>query len=278
MHTKTNLVNIEKKHGCTIGVYAYDFTEQLPFFSYKENLDRVAASSIKLFFAGAVLGALQEKNLSLESMLEIKPSDFVQGISILAELTLKEMSVRNLLYLLLAHSDTTAQNVLEQIVPEKMVNEYIQKSGFNKTSFVSKKTSTETHLSRTTPSDTVMFMQSIWKKKVGVPSESDLLLSFLAQSRITYFSQRHLSTSLTTSNPLITERYSKAGKVHHSINDTVVLKTSKGALGLSIFVDNYVVQSGFNTVDHEGVLLVASIAKNIFDSWYRAKSLKGGTL
>jgi beta-lactamase class A len=271
MHIKNNLVNIEQKHNCTIGLQAYDFDTKHIFFAYHEHEQKIAASSIKLFFAGAVLQALHEKKLSLESVLPVESSQLVQGISILADFTVEDMSVRNLLYLLLTHSDTSAQNTLEQVVTPEEVNSYIQSLGLTQTHFVSKYTSTETHLSHTTPSDVVIFMQKLWNKEVGTQDDSALLLSFLAQSRMTHFGLRHLPTSLAMSKPIITERYSKAGKIYKSLNDSLIVKTDKGVLGVGVFIDNLTVVDKFNSVDHEGILLIASLVKTIFDNWHQSK-------
>ncbi len=272
MHTKENLANIENKNGCTIGVCACDFDANFVFFEHVSREQKIAASSIKLFFAGAVMNALRTKNLSLETGVPVNPSHFVCGISILADLTTDTMSIRDLLYLLLAHSDTSAQNTLEQVVTEKEVNDYIQKTGFKETRFVSKNFSTETHLSCTTPFDVVNFLQKLWNKEIGKPNDSNLLLSFLAQSRITHFGLRYLPTRLITNKPIITERYSKAGKIYHSINDSLILKTEKGTLGLSIFIDNFSAKDKFNSVDYDGVLLLAKISETIFADWHISKT------
>lgn len=141
------IVNIEEKYTCNIGVKAHDFKAGKDVFEYKGAEQKIAASSIKLFFAGAVLEVLKKKGGTLYDTLPVEPKQFVKGISILADLSIKEINIQDLLYLLLAHSDTTAQNTLQQIISQDEVNEYIQKLGFTNTFFESNFTSTKTNLS-----------------------------------------------------------------------------------------------------------------------------------
>jgi beta-lactamase class A len=272
MPTKNTLVNLEKKYGCIISLQTHDFTLEKSFLVYRENEQRIAASSIKLFFAVAVMSVLKEKGFTLESVLPIKPYQSVRGISILADFVIKKMSIHNLLYLLLAHSDTSAQNALEQVISPEEVNNYIQEHNFKKTLFVSNLKSTKTTLSLVSPADMVNILYKLWAKEILKPEDCELLLSFLAQSRMTHFSLRFLPTSINTGEPVISKHYSKAGKLYKSINDSFILETDKGVLGGSICVDNFTVKDKFNSVDHEGILLISKITKNIFYEWYYLKT------
>lgn len=273
MHINNKIVNIEEQYTCNIGVKAFDFKAEKDFFEYKSTEQKVAASSIKLFFASAVLEELKKNGGTIHNTLPVDPKQFVKGISILADLSIKEISIRDLLYLLFAHSDTTAQNTLQQIISQNEVNEYIQELGFKNTIFESNYTSTKTKLSLTTPSDTVSYMKKLWDKELHTQSECELLISFLQQSRMTHFGLRNLPVSFNKKNPIITKRYSKAGKVHDSINDTFVVETNNGTLGVSMFIDNLRTEEKFNSVDHEAVLLLSSIAESIFNDWYSSKTL-----
>ena len=137
MYQKNNLANIEKEFGCSIGIHAYDLETKDIFYEHKQREQRVAASSIKLFFACAVMDVLKEKNLTLDTVVPIQDTYLIPGASVLADLVLQEITIQNLLYLLLTHSDTSAQNILEQVVSSEEVNTFIKKSGFENTLFVS---------------------------------------------------------------------------------------------------------------------------------------------
>ncbi|KKS28558.1 MAG: Beta-lactamase [Parcubacteria group bacterium GW2011_GWC2_42_11] len=272
MHMKNHLVNLEQKNNCIIGVEVRDITTHSTFFAHQEKMVLSSASCIKLFFAGAVLEVIHKKNLSLASTLLVDPSHFVPGASVLADLKTQEMRIDDLLYLLLAHSDTTAQNTLEQLISSQEVNEYIQRHGFLGTTFVSKNNPTKTVFPSTTPNDGVTFMERLWDGETFEPGARKLMLTYLAQSRHTHFGLRHLPTSLNMKDPIISERYSKAGKVHHTVNDTVLLKTPKEVLSIGVFVDNFVATENFNSVDNKGILLVSDITRDLFTEWYQSVS------
>jgi len=269
MHIKDTVVNLEKKYTCTIGVYAKTETLKEPLCTHNEMRHMPAASCIKLFFAASLLHSLQEKNISFEETLPILSSHFVKGASVLADLALQKMSIRDLLYLLLAHSDTTAQNVLETLTSSEEVNDFIQKNGFLNTQYVPKHASTESSFSATTPYDAVLFMEKVWNKTI-LGEARNLVLNFLAQSRHTHFGLRYLPTSLNMKNPTITEHYSKAGKIYKTINDTFLVKTTYGILQASIFINNLTLTKNFNSVDNEGILLISSLAQDLFNLWHES--------
>ncbi|KKS84908.1 MAG: hypothetical protein UV60_C0013G0025, partial [Parcubacteria group bacterium GW2011_GWA2_43_11] len=152
------------------------------------------------------------------------------------------------------------------------VNEYIQRHGFLGTTFVSKNNPTKTVFPSTTPNDAVTFMERLWDGETFEPGARKLMLTYLAQSRHTHFGLRHLPTSLNMKDPIISERYSKAGKVHHTVNDTVLLKTPKEVLSIGVFVDNFVATENFNSVDNKGILLVSDITRDLFTEWYQSVS------
>jgi hypothetical protein len=124
----------------------------------------------------------------------------------------------------------------------------------------------------TTPNDAVMFMEKLWDGELFEKEARTLMLTYLAQSRHTHYGLRYLPTSLNTKNPFITERYSKAGKVHHTVNDTVLLATPKGVVCLGVFVDNFIATESFNSVDNKGILLVAELTCDLFTEWYQSLS------
>lgn len=268
MHAKTHIATLEKEYGCTIGVEVRDFETGATVAEYKAHESVTAASCIKLFVAGAVLHSLEGRGYTLESTLPIESSHLVPGASILADLAIRAMSIRDLLYFLLAHSDTSAQNVLEQVAGPELIHAYIQRIGCADTAYVPKYASnSETH-SRTTPHDAVHFMKALWQGDGILPPEARaLILSFLARSRHTHFGLRHLPCTLNTKEPRITEHYSKAGKIGRSVNDTLILTTKTGVLGVAVFIDNLAVTKNYNNVDHDGILLVAALVRDLFASW-----------
>lgn len=267
---KNHIVNLEQKNNCIIGVEVRNITTHTTFFTYQEKRILSSASCIKLFFAGAVLETIHAKSLSLTDTLPVEPSQFVPGASILADLKTQAVRIDDLLYLLLAHSDTTAQNTLEQLITPQEVNDYIQKHGFTDTTYVSKTDHNKTTFPSTTPNDAVTFMSRLWDGEQFETEARTLILTYLAQSRHTHYGLRYLPTSLNMKDPFITERYSKAGKVYHTVNDTVVLNTPKGVLCIGVFVDDFIATENFNSVDNKGILLVSDLTRDLFTEWYQS--------
>lgn len=87
-----------------------------------------SASLIKLFIAFAI-----EKNL-YNKKVTIKESEKVQGCGVLKNLNSNlEISVRDLIVLMLAFSDNTATNILIDLIGQDKINQKFQKVGFKDT-------------------------------------------------------------------------------------------------------------------------------------------------
>jgi beta-lactamase class A len=268
MQILENIKTIERERGCTIGLVVWDDTHDTPSYTFREQEEHASASAIKLFVAGAVAEAMGSGDNTLERELPVRAQHFVTGASVLADLTCSSMSVKNLLYLLLAHSDTSAQNVLEQIVSPAEINEYLARQGYKGSTYVPKGLSNEAHHSRTTPLDSARCIRALWRAESCSGDMRTFLLSCLAQSRHTHYGLRYLPSAENARAPRITAHYTKAGKIHHSVNDTLLLETDRGVVSMSVFVDGLQVQKNFNSVDHEGILLVSTLVRDLFEEWY----------
>lgn len=256
---------IEQTYHCTLGVYAVSLG-QSPKRCLKFRANQVfpAASIIKLFVAWAILKEIDRGRLKLAEQIKISPADKVSGHSIIADLDFKSLSVKNILYFLLAHSDNTAQNLLEKILPPQVINRVIQQSGFLKTHFVSLTNSRPDNFSVTTPQETAKLLTAIWQAKHLSLQSSQLILNFLSQTRDTYLGLRYLPCKLNVKKPEIINFYSKIGQLDQVVNNCLLLETKQDVLNICVFINHLKVKKFKYNVDHRGAKLIAKITQTIY--------------
>ena len=116
---------VSNYHGVTGVIIQYRDGERV---SINEDTVFPSASLIKLFITFAI-----EKNLYNEKII-IDENKKVQGCGVLKILTSKlELSIRDLITLMLCFSDNTATNILIDFIGKDNINEKIQAAGFKGT-------------------------------------------------------------------------------------------------------------------------------------------------
>ncbi len=266
MHIKNEIVKLEQLFKCTIALSSFSLSPTTPLFSYREDEVVRSGSASKLFLISALFEKLSAHPIPLEQSIEI-PARLKEGASILADLSCTTMRLDDLVYLLLAHSDTGAQATLETLIKEDEVNEHIRSLGFTKTTYVSTEHTTETHFSTMSTKECSSLFTLLYEKAQKNEPYTLHALSSLSKSRHTYFGLRYLPTSFNTKTPSITKRYSKSGKIEEACNDTCIIETAQGALCFTVAVDHFAKGELYNSVDSPSITLVATISKLLFDSW-----------
>lgn len=269
---------LANRHNFNIGIYAYDLYDSKNAILLNEKRKFPAASLVKLIIALAILKKVESKKFSLSKKLICRDEDKIIGASIIADLNLDKYKIKDLLYFLLAHSDNTAQNILEQIVREKEINNFIKKNNLSRTKFVSLKKSTAKRYSTTTPQDMAILFRLIWQNKLLNKKMTKLLLSFLAKTRTSYFGLRYLPCRLNTKNPEIKYFYSKAGKLKNSVNDCLILVTKDRIFQINIFIDNLRIKKYRNNVDNEGIIILGKIVLELYNFLSRFNKKKSYSL
>ena len=254
------IARIEQEHHWTVGVcgaslrnaseYAHRGTGQFP-----------AASLVKLFVAYAAL--VEARGRDMHARITITPDDGERGNGTLANLTQDTLPLSDILYFLLAHSDNTAQRVLERTFGVDALAKHITDLHLSNTTYVPRRAPHDTRAT-TTPDDVVRFLRALWDGSLVSLDERTLILSALAQSHTTYYGLRHLPCTLNTQNPIIHTYYEKAGKTFDTVNDALILCTETDTLFLSIFITDIHETTNGNSVDHAGIRALATVAKVLY--------------
>lgn len=114
---------IEEKYGIRCAV-------AIPGFSYRGQELFPTTSLIKIPLALGVFSVLP-----MEKELAIRKEDFFPGAGVIRKLALKKLSVFELLAVLLAQSDNSAQNVLLRAWGQENFKKYLLSLGLKKTKF-----------------------------------------------------------------------------------------------------------------------------------------------
>lgn len=258
---------IEQDYHCVLGVYATKISgSRKQAIKFRASQFFPAASIIKLFLAWAVLKEIDRGRLKLTQQIKISSADKISGHSIIADLDLKFISIKNLLYFLLAHSDNTAQNILEKILPSRAINRAIQQGGFLKTRFVSLSNRRSGIFSVTTPQTSAQLLKNIWQGRQLSPQSRQLMLDFLSRTRHTHLGLRYLPCKLNVKSPEIINFYSKIGQLDQVVNNCLLLETKQDVLNICVFINNLKINKFKHNVDHRGAKLIAKITQTIYQS------------
>ena len=126
-----------------IAQYLNDGTEYAVYLAYPQKSAEPfiynskpmrSASMIKVFILAATLEKAKLGELDIDETLTLKSNDKVGGAGILAGYaTGTELSLREVLELMITHSDNTATNIVIDRVGMSNINDYIQRQGYSDT-------------------------------------------------------------------------------------------------------------------------------------------------
>ena len=148
------------------GIAVKNFSSGCDFF-YNENSKFHAASIIKIPILIELLRQCENKTLALDSKVELKKSDIVDGAGVLQELHPGIVfSLEDLAKLMIVVSDNTASNILIDILGFDNINSFISSAGLTGT-YLNKKFMTPLkapHLyNYTTPMDMLTLIEKLYK-------------------------------------------------------------------------------------------------------------------
>ncbi|MBE8951287.1 MAG: serine hydrolase [Quinella sp. 3Q1] len=93
-----------------------------------------SASMIKVFILAAAMDKAKNGELNLDETLTLKSSDKVGGAGILAGYSSGTvLTLREVIELMITHSDNTATNMIIDRLGMSMINEYIRREGYGDT-------------------------------------------------------------------------------------------------------------------------------------------------
>lgn len=119
--------------GTEYAVYLAYPTKSSEVFIYNSKPMR-SASMIKVFIMAAVMDKAAHGELSLDETLTLRGSDKVGGSGILAGYASgTELTLREVMELMITHSDNTATNIVIDRIGMPAINDYIKSQGYNDT-------------------------------------------------------------------------------------------------------------------------------------------------
>ena len=158
--------------------------------AFREKEGHEAASIIKLYLMAAMFQGFEDGDFSPSDKLTIKREDCVPSCGVLNYLDDgKEVSLRDLVELMIIVSDNTACNVLYDFYGEDRIKTYIRdRLGCTDTRFV-RKMFDSARASRgidnyTTAADTASLLEKIWKGELVSKDASRQMLNILEDQRL----------------------------------------------------------------------------------------------
>ena len=126
-----------------IAQYLNDGTEYAVYLTYPQKSSETfiynskpmrSASMIKVFILAAVMEKANRGEINIDETLTLRDSDKVGGSGILAGYSSgTELTLREVMELMITHSDNTATNMVIDRVGMSAINEYIQSRGYSDT-------------------------------------------------------------------------------------------------------------------------------------------------
>lgn len=126
-----------------VAQYLNDGTEYSVYLAYPAQSSETfiynskpmrSASMIKVFIMATVMEKAKNGELSLDETITLKSSDKVGGAGILAGYASgTEFTLREVMELMITHSDNTATNMIIDRVGMSAINDYIKSQGYNDT-------------------------------------------------------------------------------------------------------------------------------------------------
>lgn len=231
-----------------------------------------AASTIKL---PLLLMALQQGH-DLQQTVPIGAHTKALGSGVLKELHQSQLSLQDLLTLMIIVSDNTATNVVLEFLGHKgPINRFFADSGWSNThaagmlSLPDHRPDPLRHpadYSRTTAADLASMLRSLWQGQGYSSHQQQTALEILGKQQYTSF-LRYLPADLDDleegTTPL--KLYSKSGEIRRFRHDCGILAKGNQAALLCVLTESDA-DPRFHP-DHPAVLLMGRVAQAVYSSW-----------
>lgn len=230
-------INLEFAH---LDINLSFFIKDLKFprldISYRPQERFPGASLIKLPILAVVFEAVADKKIFLDDRVIIKKRDIFGGSGELKSRKLPcEVSIKELLELMIAASDNTATNKIVSILGFKYINAKFKELGLSSTllarrmmDFKKRRKGIENY---TSSYDIVLVLEKIYKKKLVNEELSNLALSFLTKQKVNDRIPLYLPKEILVAHKTGLERgvVHDAGIVFTPKSDYIICVLVKGA-------------------------------------------------
>ena len=159
-------------------------------FSYRAGEPHLAASVIKLFLMGAVFQSIEEGNIHAEDKIRVRRNDCVPSCGVLTYLgDEREVSVRDLVELMVIVSDNTAANLLFDLVGSDYLRYFIRDVlGMEQTVFLRKMFDSERAAmgieNYVTAADAAILLEKIYRGELVSRAASGEMYRILTHQRL----------------------------------------------------------------------------------------------
>lgn len=224
--------------------------------SYKDKLSVNPASVIKLSVLYGALNRVDQGLLSLDRLVQYKTSDLVPGSGSLKDLSIRMMSVLDLLMLMITVSDNTATNILMDHIGINHIQASIEALGLQNT-FVRRKLY---HMipgvfNASCTSDTNLLLQAFDSGTLSSESKS-IAMDILSRQQFTNFTAGisvcskcgeiftgnycRCKTFVGDVDPEPIRIYSKSGEISGHVHDAAIIKYNNQTVYLTLFTYNQI--------------------------------------
>lgn len=141
--SSAKVVNIFEGMDAKVEEILNDGSEYSVYLAYPKKSSEVytynsvemrSASMIKVFIMAAVMEKVRDGEIDINEILTLQSRDKVGGAGILSGYpTGYEISLREVVKLMITHSDNTATNMVIDIIGMETINDYIEREGYDDT-------------------------------------------------------------------------------------------------------------------------------------------------
>ncbi|MBI2251565.1 MAG: serine hydrolase [Armatimonadetes bacterium] len=255
MTLSNKICRIIKKYKTTFGIVVKNLNSGEKFL-YNPNEIFPAASIIKIPILIETLRQIEAEKLSLENKIHLKESDKVGGAGILKELHAGiEITILDLLNLMIVISDNTATNILIDLIGIESVNNFMRSIGLTK-SILGRKLminpKTLKYKNFVTPYEMSTLLEKLWQKR--------LLSSFLTKLALNILYRQQYNEKIPKYFPKAVKVAHKTGEISKINHDVGIVVLGKNPFILSLLTKE--VEDIYKI--NEALALIAKEALNYF--------------
>jgi D-alanyl-D-alanine carboxypeptidase (penicillin-binding protein 5/6) len=240
-------------------------------FQWNADEPRPTASLIKLATMVSAYRLVDSGQVDLDSKVTLREDDKVPGAGILTEHFSPglEISVRDLIRLMIRYSDNTATNLVVDQIGILQISETMEQLGFPHTKLHSKvyrgsssvfpDRSKMFGLGSTTARETVDLLEALVQKKVARADSCEAMLEHLSFCEDDSMLGRHLATEVKFAH--------KTGAISNARCDAGILLVEGGPILMCLLTSNNLDKSW--GADNEAELLAAAVGKTVFEYFQR---------
>lgn len=271
---RVQLESLALRHNGKVGLYAQNLkTGQT--VSVNANALVPTASTIKLAVFVEAFHQIKEGKRRLAEKVKVNKEDIVEGSGILQYLTIpRELPLEDLIVLMMIESDNSATNLVIDQVGIANVNARITSLGLKDT-YLYKKVfrpapagtpadQPRFGLGKTTAREMGQVMASIERCELGEPRLCKRMIEIMKNQQYRNMIPHYIEAEVDASEQP-TQIADKTGSLDASRSDVGIVYTKNGPIVISAYT--YENKDHRWTMENEGELLIARMAKAIHQAW-----------